>query len=79
MSAPATARLDFDTLYGEIARRSMRKAELLRANPHIYEVIEKVVAGVERFCTVHQVGPADVRATGFLSPEGKVVISLRRA
>jgi hypothetical protein len=78
-AAPVTMRSDFDTAYAAIARRSMRKAEMLDRNPLIAIAVDKVLHAIDIYCQIHDLHPEDLDVDAAMSFEGKIVVNVRRA
>jgi len=62
-----------------IARKSMRRAELLDKNLSISKAIKKITIGIEIFASEHGIRPDDLDVTAKMTFDGQIVVSLRRA
>lgn len=76
-SEAITMRADFDTMRTTIARRSIAMAEAVENHPQLLEVMRKMVHGVFVFARVHQIDVDDIEITGFMTPDGNIVVRLR--
>lgn len=70
---------DYDSVYAMIARKSMRRAELLDKNLTISKAIRKIMIGIEIFASEHGCKPDDLDVTAKMTFDGRIVVSLRRA
>ncbi len=72
----ATIRADFDNMRAAIARKSTSMARAINESPGLFEAMRKVVYGVEVFRRVHRLEPDEVTADGYMTPDGRIVITL---
>jgi hypothetical protein len=70
---------DYDSIYGMIARKSMRRAELLDKNLSISKALKKIMIGIEIFASEHGCKPDDLEVTAKMTFDGSIVVTLRRA
>lgn len=71
-----TVRADFDNLRCAIARKSMDMARALDEHPHLYDVVVKMVLGFRTYARIHGIEYDDVDLSGFLTPDGSIVVKL---
>lgn len=69
---------DYDSIYAAIARKSMRRAELLDGNLSISKAIKKIMIGIEIFASEHGCAPDDLDVTAKMTFDGSIVVRLRR-
>jgi hypothetical protein len=69
---------DYDSIYGMIARKSMRRAALLDKNLSISKAIKKIMIGVEIYASEHNCKPDDLDVSAKMTPEGRIVVTMRR-
>ncbi|HEX3456635.1 MAG TPA: hypothetical protein VHR97_01655 [Candidatus Baltobacteraceae bacterium] len=70
---------DYDSIYGMIAKKSMRRAAMLDKNLSISKAIRKVMIGIEIFASEHGCKPDDLDVMAKMTFDGQIVVSLRRA
>lgn len=69
---------DYDSVYGAIARKSMRRAQLLDRNISVSKAIKKVMIGMEIFASEHHCAPDDLAVDAKLTHDGRIVVTMRR-
>jgi hypothetical protein len=70
---------DYDSVYGIIAKKSMRRAELLDKNLSISKAIKKIMIGIEIYASEHGCRPDDLEVHAKMTFDGSIVVTLRRA
>jgi len=69
---------DYDSVYSMIAKKSMRRAQLLDQNLSISKAIRKIMIGIEIFASEHGCKPNDLDVNAKMTFDGRIVVSLRR-
>lgn len=69
---------DYDSIYAAIARKSMRRAELIDKNPTIAKALKKIMIGLEIWASEHGCKPEHLDVYAKMTGDGQIVVSVRR-
>lgn len=70
---------DYNSVYSIIAKKSMRRAELVDNNLSIAKAIKKIMIGIEIFASEHGCKPDDLDVTTKMTFDGRIIVTLRRS